>query len=88
MRLRNIKTTPNPIRWALIFSLALVLHFASPAVSEACPTCKSSLHDGTAFAYAVSILFMMAMPFVIFSFWVTTILRLRAKMAPMPDEYK
>ena len=48
--------------------------------ASACPTCKSALHHGLALGYAISILFMMAMPFVIFAFWVVTILRLRAGM--------
>ena len=59
-----------------------LLQSALPNVVLACPTCKAGLHDeGTAFAYACSILFMMAMPFVILSFWVTIIVRIRAKIA-------
>lgn len=59
-----------------------LLQLALPNVVLACPTCKGGLHnDGTAFAYACSILFMMAMPFVILSFWVTTIIRLRANVS-------
>jgi len=46
----------------------------------ACPTCKSALHSGLALGYAISILFMMAMPFLIFAFWVVTIVRLRANV--------
>ena len=58
--------------------------FVQPGIAAACPTCKDGLHgDGTAFAYAVSILFMMAMPFVIMSFWIVTIIRLRAKAAQL-----
>ena len=57
-----------------------VAQWVMPELASACPTCKDGLHDdGTAFAYAFSILFMMGMPFVILSFWVTTIWRLRAK---------
>ncbi len=51
-----------------------------------CPTCKDGLHaDGSAAAYAMSILFMMGMPFVILSCWVTTIVRLRQSV-PKADE--
>ncbi len=50
---------------------------------QACPTCKDGLSSGLAFGYAFSILFMMGMPFAIFSFWAITIVRLRAKAATM-----
>lgn len=57
-------------------ALLLQLVFSSSVL--ACPTCKDGLHaDGSAAAYAMSILFMMGMPFVILSCWVTTIVRLR-----------
>ncbi len=60
-----------------IFAILVVgISFAS---AMACPTCKESLHSGLARGYAISILFMMAMPFLIFTFWVVTILRLRSK---------
>lgn len=52
-------------------------------VAVACPTCKDSLASETAFGYAVSILFMMGMPFLIFSLWAIAIMRLRAKAATM-----
>lgn len=53
-------------------------------IASACPTCKDGLHDdGTAFAYAFSILFMMAMPFAIFTVWVSIILRLRSQTEPL-----
>ena len=48
-----------------------------PSQAMACPTCKSALHSGLALGYAISILFMMAMPFLIFAFWAFIILRLR-----------
>jgi hypothetical protein len=52
----------------------------------ACPTCKNGLHaDGFAAAYAMSILFMMGMPFVILSCWVTTIVRLRKNIPEEAD---
>ena len=53
--------------------------FASPLF--ACPTCKGSLHDnGVATGYAISILFMMAMPFLIMAFWAVMIYRMRKQM--------
>ena len=58
--------------------LAIVLSGISCETAIACPTCKSALHSGLALGYAISILFMMAMPFLIFAFWIVTILRLRA----------
>lgn len=62
--------------------LVCLFLFTIPNVVSACPTCKDGLHaDGTAAAYAISILFMMGMPFLIFTCWVVTIYRLRAKVA-------
>ena len=58
--------------------LAIVLLGIGCETAMACPTCKSALHSGLALGYAISILFMMAMPFLIFAFWIVTILRLRA----------
>jgi uncharacterized membrane protein len=60
----------------ILVALLLVSTFCDTAM--ACPTCKSALHSGLALGYAISILFMMLMPFVIFSFWIVTIVRLRA----------
>lgn len=68
----------------VLLAVGLVLVVA-PQIAMGCPTCKDGLHDdGTAAAYAVSILFMMGMPFVIMTFWVTTIVRMRAKMKNNP----
>ena len=53
--------------------------FVSPL--SACPTCKGALHDnGVATGYAISILFMMTMPFLIMAFWAVMIYRLRKRM--------
>jgi len=73
------------MRFIYIFSIAVVL-ICTPS-ADACPTCKSALHDGLMLGYAISILFMMAMPFVIFAFWAITIWRLRKKAAEeiMPE---
>ena len=60
-----------------IFTLATLAGLALTATADACPTCKSALHDGLVMGYAISILFMMAMPFAIFAFWAVTIWRLR-----------
>ncbi len=69
---------------AIAFCVLIQIALLQPSLAEACPTCKDGLHaDGTALAYAVSILFMMAMPFLIMSFWVVTIVRLRAKAAEL-----
>ncbi len=66
-------------RIRLVVLLICLMQLALPNVLLACPTCKFGLHvDGTAAAYAISILFMMGMPFVILGCWVTTIVRLRA----------
>lgn len=70
------------IRIAKSVALALLLAGIVCNSATACPTCKSALHNGLALGYAISILFMMAMPFVIFAFWVVTIIRLRAKVTP------
>ena len=76
----------RPARF-LAIAICILVQFAfmQPNLATACPTCKDGLHaDGTAFAYAVSILFMMAMPFLIMSFWIFTIIRLRSKAAQYP----
>ncbi len=51
-------------------------------VASACPTCKEGISNQVALGYAISILFMMGMPFLIFGFWVVTIVRLRANAKP------
>ncbi len=46
--------------------------------AEACPTCKLALEGGTDHSqqgYAMSILFMMSMPFLIFSGWTIFVVR-------------
>ena len=67
-------------RLTTIFVLALLLAGTFCDFAMACPTCKNALHHGLALGYAISVLFMMAMPFVIFAFWAVTIYRLRSKM--------
>ena len=63
----------------LIYVLTAAAMFASPL--SACPTCKGSLHEnGVATGYAISILFMMAMPFLISAFWAVMIYRMRKQM--------
>ena len=76
---------------ALMLVIGWILCF--PGMTDACPTCKNALHgNGAATGYAISILFMMIMPFAIFSFWAVLILRLRrdgaessADFAPDPN---
>jgi len=65
-------------RLLTILFLALLMLAWTPLEALACPTCKGNLHGGLALGYAISILFMMAMPFLIFAFWIVTILRLRS----------
>ena len=63
----------------IIFAILTSAVFCSSAM--ACPTCKGSLHDnGVAAGYAISILFMMGMPFLIATFWAVVIYRLRKQM--------
>lgn len=69
-----------------ILSLAALLGLACTAQVDACPTCKNALHDGLLLGYAISILFMMAMPFAIFAFWVVTIWRLRSQAMANVDD--
>lgn len=70
----------NKSNLLLAILLLLTLHGMQPDFASACPTCKDSLHGNSALGYAISILFMMSMPFTIFSFWVVTIIRLRRKL--------
>ena len=77
-KIRTIRTLTISVCFLQLAILQLVL----PRVLMACPTCKGGLHDdGTAAAFAFSILFMMGMPFVILSCWITTIIRLRSRMS-------
>lgn len=57
------------------FSALIVLGI--PAQASACPTCKEALHGMTSLGFAIAILFMMAMPFLIVAFWAVAIFRLR-----------
>ena len=62
------------------FILVAALLLCLSGTAEACPTCKEAIHaNGSGTAYAVSILFMMSMPFAILAFWTVLILNLRAK---------
>ena len=64
---------------ALFVTAFVAIAFCDSA--SACPTCKDSLHsNGVATGYAISILFMMGMPFLIAIFWAVVIFRLRKKM--------
>lgn len=81
IKLRSIRT----LAIAVCFLQLAIFQMVMPTVLLACPTCKDGLHeDGTAAAYAFSVLFMMGMPFVILACWVTTIIRLRARMSDVP----
>ena len=57
---------------AAILLCVTLLILLCPEGALACPTCKEGLangHDGVALGYYWSILFMMAMPFLIFASW-------------------
>ena len=87
-RLKMTRTETSIRSWVfpLVIGVFCLMQFVFPNIVSACPTCKDGLHaDGTAAAYAISILFMMGMPFLIFTCWVVTIYRLRAKAASMDD---
>ena len=73
---------------AIVFCVLVQIVLLQPSIASACPTCKDGLHDGTALAYAISIVFMMAMPFAIMSFWIVMIIRLRAKAAKLAAEHQ
>lgn len=45
--------------------LAVALVVAFPSLALACPTCKDGLSENYVSAYAFSIVFMMAMPYVL-----------------------
>ena len=70
----------NKSNLLLVLALLLVMQWMQPDFASACPNCKDSLHGNSALGFAISILFMMSMPFTIFSFWVVTIIRLRRKL--------
>ena len=71
---------PDFRRTCLAVTCFLVMAFLCN-VASACPTCKEGMHDQTASAFAVSILFMMSMPFTILAGWVFAIFRMRKNMA-------
>lgn len=70
-RIRSLSLT-------VLAAIALPMIATSPVVG--CPTCKFGLHSNVALGYAISILFMMGMPFLIFGFWSVAIIRLRRQM--------
>jgi len=75
--------------FAIALCVLAQITFWQPNFAMACPTCKDGLHaDGAALAYAVSIVLMMAMPFLIMSFWIIMIIRLRAKAAQLATDHR
>lgn len=63
----------------IIAAATLTAIYSTPAF--ACPTCKGALHEnGVATGYAISILVMMGMPFLIAAFWTVVIIRMRKRM--------
>ena len=66
-----------------IYATALVLGL--PQWAAACPTCKNDLHrSGMEVGFAISILFMIAVPFCIFTAWTIAILRM-TKSSPVVE---
>lgn len=73
----------------IAFALVIGLQLAVVDSAVACPTCKQGLADGMALGYAISIVLMMGVPAVIFTFWMVVIARLRAKAAAMtPSDWQ
>ena len=65
--------------------LVLALMLCLPEWVEACPTCKNDLHrSGMEVGFAISILFMIAVPFCIFAAWTIAIVRL-TRMPPAAE---
>ena len=69
-----------------VLAIGLLTLLCNPADAIACPTCKDGLADHTALGYAISILFMMGMPFLILGFWTVTAIRLRRLAADSPPD--
>ena len=69
-----------------ILAIGLLTLLSNPVEAIACPTCKDGLANHTALGYAISILFMMGMPFLILSFWTITVIRLRRLATESPHE--
>lgn len=81
LRMNNRQRTFTIVLLGLMF-----LQLCDPSSLWACPTCKDGLSNDTALGYAISILFMMGMPFLILSFWTVTIVRLRRLAAQSIDQ--
>ena len=69
------------LNFSVILFGSVLLCLGSPAAVLGCPTCKDGLANSTAAGYAISILFMMGMPFLILTFWTIAIVRLRRTLA-------
>ena len=52
-------------RYALLLLLALVITMVNPAIGNACPSCKM-IDDPIVQGFKWSILFLMAMPYLVF----------------------
>ena len=67
---------------ALVFTI-----LAIPELGFACPDCKRTLAENNLdVAFAVSILFMMSVPFLILAGWGTAIYRMRMHWARLNTE--
>ncbi len=67
----------SAIRKAMLLLAILWILNTGPTTAIGCPTCKNGLFGNQGFAFAVSIVFMMSVPFVILGGWTITIWRLR-----------
>ncbi len=69
-----MKLTKRVTLAVVVISIALVFDSAE---ALGCPTCKDSLlANQTALAFAISILFMMSMPFFILGSWLAYFFRI------------
>lgn len=65
---------------ACLIGTTFLLLVLFPNMAEACPNCKGNLDaNHQAFGFAISILFMMGMPFAILTGWCVTLWKLTRK---------
>jgi hypothetical protein len=89
---------PQHLKPLLLVAIGLLLVLAVESVASACPTCKDTLaandpnRENLVRGYFYSILFMLSMPFLIFTslcgyfyYEVCKARRLKRKAAPLPS---
>jgi hypothetical protein len=79
--MRKLKCGHAAIRIRCIAIAATILFgmVYLPSVVSACPTCKYALVGNRDLAFAISVLFMMSVPFILLTAWFVAIWRLRAR---------